>query len=208
MYHMDICQSCFQSLIKTGSHCLCCAKHFASGNLNLKLCGECQKNPPVFSRTYAPYLHQGAIRYLINQCKFNGAYKNTRLLALLLSRYLTTNAEYPELIVPVPLHPKRYRQRGFNQTLEIGKIIAQELHIPIDNNCCLHIKNTPHQISLGAKQRHKNIKGAFQMIKPPKARHIAILDDVMTTGATANELAKVLMSSGVNQVDVWVCARA
>jgi predicted amidophosphoribosyltransferase len=69
----------------------------------------------------------------------------------------------------------------------IGKIIAQELSIPIDNTCCLHVKNTPHQISLSGKQRHKNIKNAFQLRTIPKAHHIAILDDVLTTGATANE---------------------
>jgi predicted amidophosphoribosyltransferase len=85
----------------------------------------------------------------------------------------------------------------------IGKIIAQELSIPIDNTCCLHVKNTPHQISLSGKQRHKNIKNAFQLRTIPKAHHIAILDDVLTTGATANELA-----SGISRVDVWVCARA
>ncbi|WP_428357804.1 ComF family protein [Methyloprofundus sp.] len=112
------------------------------------------------------------------------------------------------MIIPVPLHPKRYRQRGFNQTLEIGKIISQQLFIPIDNRCCLHIKNTPHQISLSGKQRQKNIKNAFQLQSTPEAQHIAILDDVLTTGATANELAKELKITGVSRVDVWVCARA
>ena len=205
---MDLCQPCYNGLISTGSHCLCCAKQFESDCINLQLCGDCQKNHPAFDITYAPFTHQGAIRYLINHCKFNGAYKNSRLLGLLLADYLTKNAELPELIIPVPLHPKRYRQRGFNQTLEIAKIIAQELSIPIDNTCCLHIKNTPHQISLTGKQRHKNIKNAFQMVKTPKAKHIAILDDVMTTGATANELAKVIKATGVSRVDIWVCARA
>jgi len=205
---MDLCQHCYNGLLRLGNHCYCCAKQFASDSVNIQLCGECLKNHPAFDRTYASFVHKGAIRYLINRCKFNGAYKNSRVLGLLLADYLATNAELPELIIPVPLHPKRYRQRGFNQTLEIAKIIAQKLSIPIDNNCCLHLKNTPHQISLTAKQRHKNIKNAFQVVTKPKARHIAILDDVMTTGATANELAKTLKLSGVSQVDVWVCARA
>jgi len=209
MGSMDLCQPCYDALIKTGSHCSCCAKQFESDSLNLHLCGGCLNTPPAFDRTYAPYIHQGAIRYLINHCKFSGAYKNSRLLGLLLANYLRNQPDIlPELIIPVPLHPKRYQQRGFNQTLEIGKIIAQELSIPIDNTSCLHIKNTPHQISLTAKQRHKNIKNAFQVIKTPIARHIAILDDVMTTGATANELAKVLKSAGISQIDIWVCARA
>ncbi|WP_338070349.1 ComF family protein [Bathymodiolus platifrons methanotrophic gill symbiont] len=208
MQDMGLCQPCYNGLLTVKSHCFCCAKQFESDSSNLQLCGDCQKNPPAFDRTYAPFAHQGAIRYLINQCKFNGAYKNSRLLGLLLGKHLTNNAELPELIIPVPLHPKRYQQRGFNQTLEIAKIIAQQHSIPIDNACCLHIKNTPHQISLTGKQRHKNIKNAFQMEARPNAEHIAILHDVMTTGATANELAKTIKATGVNRVDVWVCARA
>ena len=209
MGRMDLCQPCNDALIKIGSHCYCCAKQFSNDSSHLLLCGDCQKNLPEFDKTYTPYTHQGAIRYLINHCKFNGAYKHSRLLGLLLAHHLSNQADtLPELIIPVPLHPKRYRQRGFNQTLEVGKIIARELSIPIDNSCCLHIKDTPHQVSLTAKQRRKNIKNSFQMKKTPQARHIAILDDVMTTGATANELAKTLKSSGVSQVDVWVCARA
>ena len=208
MERMDLCQPCFDAQIKVGSHCYCCAKQFENDSLNLFLCGDCQKNPRAFNKTYAAYKHQGAIRYLINQCKFNGSYKYTRLLGLLLASHLRAQAEYPELIIPVPLHPKRYQQRGFNQSLEIAKVIAKELSIPIDNRCCLRIKDTPHQVSLSAKQRHKNIENAFQLTEKPKARHIAILDDVMTTSATANELAKTLKLAGVSQVDVWVCARA
>ncbi len=208
MERMDLCQPCYNGLLTQGSHCYCCAKRFASDSADQQLCGDCQKNPPAFDKTYVPFVHQGAIRYLINHCKFEGAYKNTRLLGSLLADYLANNAELPELIIPVPLHPKRYRQRGFNQTLEMAKIIAQRLSIPIDNNCCLHVKNTPHQISLSGKQRHKNIKNSFQMASTPKAKHIAILDDVLTTGATANELARVIKATGVSHVDVWVCARA
>lgn len=209
MGYIDLCQPCHDAQIETGSHCYCCAKQFPSDGLTRQLCGSCLKNPPAFDNTYAPYTHQGAIRYLINQCKFNGTYKNTRVLGLLLANYLRKqNVTLPELIIPVPLHPKRYRQRGFNQTLEIAKIITRELSIPIDNDCCQRIKNTDHQISLTAKQRQQNIKGAFQAIKTPNARHIAILDDVMTTGATTNELAKTLRETGVSQIDIWVCARA
>lgn len=206
---MDLCQPCHDALKKTENQCYCCAKQFEHEHLIMQLCGDCLNKPPAFDRTYAPYLHQGAIRYLINQCKFNGAYKHTRLLGLLLANYLHEQLDtLPELIIPVPLHPKRYRQRGYNQTLEIGKVIARKLSIPLDNSCCMHIKNTPHQISLSAKQRHKNIKNAFQLVTTPEAKHIAILDDVITTGATANELAKTLRNAGVSQVDIWVCARA
>ncbi|NOQ65105.1 MAG: ComF family protein [Methyloprofundus sp.] len=206
--YMDLCQPCYHSLVRVGSHCICCASHFDNTDLNLQLCGDCLKNSPNFDKTYAPYSHQDALRYLINRCKFNGEYKYSRLLGLLLADYLRDYAELPELIMPVPLHPKRYRQRGFNQTLEIAKVISKKLAIPIDNTSCLHIKNTAHQVSLSAKQRHKNIKNAFALAAIPVAQHIAILDDVMTTGATVNEMARILKVAGVQRVDVWVCARA
>jgi len=205
---MDLCVACYNALEKMEDQCYCCAKPFAVHSSTLRLCGLCQKKPPAFNKVYSPFIHQGAMRYLINQLKFNGAYKNSRLLGLLLADYLGKNAELPNLIIPVPLHTNRYKQRGFNQTHEIAKTIAKELNLAIDISCCQRIKNTPHQISLTAKQRRKNIKNAFQVTKLPKVNHIAILDDVMTTGATANELARLLKSAGINQVDVWLCSRA
>lgn len=208
MQHMDLCQPCYNGLLRVANHCYCCAREFASEHINQQLCGECQRHHPAFDSTYAPFVHQGAVRHLINHCKFNRAYKYTRVLGLLLTDFLLHNAQMPELIIPVPLHPKRYRQRGFNQTLEIAKIISRQLAIPIDNNCCLRVKNTPHQISLLAKQRQQNIKHAFQMQATPKARHVAILDDVITTGATANELARMIKATRVTRVDLWVCTRA
>jgi hypothetical protein len=135
-------------LFQAHTQCYCCAKPFAIHSSTPRLCGKCQKNPPAFNKTYSPFIHQGAIRYLINQLKFKGAYKNSRLLGLLLANYLEKNAELPGLIIPVPLHSNRYKQRGFNQTHEIAKTIAKELDLAIDISCCQRIKNTPHQISL------------------------------------------------------------
>lgn len=208
MKHFDLCTPCFRALPREKNRCYCCAIPFSDNSTKHQLCGQCQKAAPAFDNTYTPFTHQGTIRYLINQLKFNGAYKNSRILGLLLARYLAKNADLPELIIPVPLHPRRYRQRGFNQTYEIAKIISAQLNIPIDITSSQRVKNTPHQISLNAKERHKNIEGAFQIINPLNVSHVAILDDVLTTGATANELAKVLKSAGISRVDIWVCARA
>jgi len=205
MPHKDLCFACHKALIKMGNHCYCCAQSLP---LSGQLCGLCQSTPPAFDRTFAPFMHQGEIRYLINQLKFHGAYKHSHILGLLLAEHIAKTINPAKLIIPVPLHPIRYRQRGFNQTLEIAKTISKELSIPFNNSCCQRRKNTPHQISLTAKQRHKNIKNAFQVVDKINTPHIAILDDVFTTGATVNELAKTLKASGVKQVDIWVCARA
>jgi ComF family protein len=172
------------------------------------LCGRCLSRHPAFDETYAPFIHQGAIRHLIGTLKFGANYKNARLLGMLLAEHLQQTAERPELILPVPLHKSRYRERGFNQAIEIARTVGKELQIPLDLASCRRHRDTPHQTQLTAKKRRKNLKNAFSVIKPIHARHIAILDDVMTTGSTAHELAYVLKKAGASRVDVWVCARA
>ena len=110
--------------------------------------------------------------------------------------------------MPIPLHKTRYRQRGFNQSIEIARTVACELKLPVDLSSCQRYRNTPHQTSLPAKQRRKNLKNAFSLMKPIQVKHIAIIDDVMTTGSTVDELAALLKKAGASRVDVWACARA
>jgi ComF family protein len=184
------------------------------------LCGRCLSRHPAFDETVAPFIHQGAIRHLIGSLKFGANYKNARLLGMLLAEHLTNQSETdlhlpegcragkPDLIIPVPLHKARYRERGFNQAIEIARTVAKEMQIPLDLTSCIRHRDTPHQTQLPAKKRRKNLKNAFSILKPIQARHIAILDDVMTTGTTAHELAYVLKKAGASRVDVWVCARA
>ncbi len=204
----DICMHCKEGLPRNKQCCYRCAEVLVTSSHLPLLCGHCLSSPPAFDETYAPFLYQGEIRHLITSLKFGAHYKNARLLALLLAEYLKESAELPDLIIPVPLHNSRYRERRFNQAIEIAKTVSKELFIPLDITSCLkHIK-TPHQTTLTAKQRHKNIKNSFCITKPLDINHVAILDDVMTTGSTANELAKLLKTAGVNRVDVWVCARA
>ena len=204
----DICTLCYRHLHRNSNSCYRCAEAFETDMTDPTLCGRCQSHPPAFDRTYAPFLHQGAIRHLITSLKFNAHYKNARLLGTLLSEHLKQTAEKPDCLIPVPLHLARYRQRGLNQAIEIGRTVSKELDIPLDFSSCQRHRNTAHQTGLPARQRRKNLDKAFSVIKPIKARHIAILDDVMTTGSTAHELARLLKKAGVNRVDVWVCARA
>jgi len=204
----DICHSCYMQLPRNNLCCYRCAEILETPSLAPALCGRCLSRHPAFDETYAPFIHQGAIRHLIGSLKFGADYKNARLLGVLLADHLKQTAERPELILPVPLHKSRYRQRGFNQAIEIGRTVAKELQIPLDLNSCTRHRDTPHQTQLSAKKRRKNLKNAFSVIKPIDARHIAILDDVMTTGSTAHELAYVLKKAGACRVDVWVCARA
>jgi ComF family protein len=188
--------------------CYRCAEILEPPVITPVLCGNCLSRQPAFDETYAPFIHQGSVRHLINGLKFGANYKNARLLGQLLAEHLAQTAERPELILPVPLHKARYQQRSFNQAIEIARTVGNELQIPLDLTSCRRHRDTTHQTQLPAKKRRKNLKNAFSIIKPIHARHIAIIDDVMTTGSTSHELAYVLKKAGVSRVDVWVCARA
>lgn len=205
---MDLCRACFTDLAGNAPCCYRCGEHFETPISAPQLCGRCLKKTPSFDETHAPYLYDDAMRFLITRLKFQQHYKHARLLATLLANYLLESAELPECLIPIPLHRNRYRQRGFNQSIEIARHLSKRLAIPLDFNSCIRNRDTPHQAELAAKQRRKNIKNAFSVIKPLPYRHVAIVDDVMTTGATVAALALALKRHGVDRVDVWVCARA
>ncbi|MDO9104297.1 MAG: ComF family protein [Methylovulum sp.] len=204
----DLCLPCYRHLPRNTPCCYQCAERLETPCAIPVRCGRCLSQRPAFDDTYAPFIYQGAIQHWITALKFGADYKHARLLGQLLAEHLQQTAERPGLILPVPLNPSRYRGRGFNQSIEIARTVAQILQLPMDLNSCRRQRDTPHQSALAAKQRRKNLKHAFTLVKPISARHVAILDDVMTTGATVHELAAVLKKAGVNRVDVWVCARA
>jgi ComF family protein len=116
--------------------------------------------------------------------------------------------EAPDCIVPVPLYQKRMRQRGFNQSLELARVVNKACNIPINVRSIIRARDTQSQTALDKKQRRKNIRGAFQIAHAFHAQHVAILDDVVTTTSTVNELARLLKRAGVRRVDVWSIARA
>ena len=137
-------------------------------------------------------------------------YEKNLSLAPLLSQALLHRVQDetpPELIIPMPLHPKRLAKRGFNQALEIAKPIAKALKIPLNWQACTRVKNTPPQITLPRKERHKNMKNAFSCAEDFTGMHIAIVDDVITTGASVDTLATVLRDHGAHEVSVWAVAR-
>jgi ComF family protein len=204
----DICHSCYRHLPRNNQYCFQCGDLLEIPTTTPVLCGRCLAKRPAFDRTYAPFIHQGAIRHLVTTLKFGTQHQNARLLGLLLAEHLKQTAEIPDCILPIPLHKARYRQRGFNQAIEIAGILSKQLQIPLELTSCQRHRDTPHQTQLSARQRRKNMKRAFSLIKPIQARHSAIVEDVMTTGSTVHELAALLKKSGVIRVDVWVCARA
>lgn len=201
----DLCTACADSLPRNRPACPRCGLSlpFASR----EACGRCQKRPPAFAATYALFRYEEPVRSLIHGLKFGDRYATARLLGQLLGEALTELAEQPQCIVPVPLHADRYSERGYNQAIEIGRYVSRRLQIPLDLHSCTRSLATRPQAELPAEKRAGNLKNAFRVAQAPCA-HVAILDDVVTTGATVNELAKALRKAGVQRVDVWALARA
>ena len=127
---LDLCADCFADLPRNLHCCYRCGESFATAIQTPQLCGRCLKNTPSFDDTHAPFLYQGNIRYLITQLKFANQYKNARLLGTLLAGHIKNTAEIPECIVPIPLHRNRYRQRGFNQSIELARHLYQAIANP------------------------------------------------------------------------------
>ncbi len=202
----DLCQACAYALPRNAPACLRCALPLPYPSD--EPCGLCQKHPPAFDRSIALFRYEEPVRHLIHALKFHHQYACANLLGDLLADAVNAQAVKPEVIIPVPLHSSRYRERGFNQSLEIARILSRRLVIPLDYRSCIRIHATQAQTQLDAKERARNLKKAFAVVKPMPYAHVAILDDVVTTGATVNELAKTLRQAGVQRIDVWACARA
>ena len=204
---LDLCTGCRAELPYIQLACPRCGVPLPGDNAAI-LCGQCQKHPPRYMRTLTLCRYASPTDHLIKSLKFQGKLANARLLGELLAAQLATRIEIPpQRIIPVPLHRSRLRERGFNQAVELARPIAAHFGIPIDVSSCVRVRATEAQSTLPANQRQANVHDAFRIRRPIKARHVAILDDVITTGHTVNELARALRSSGVKVVEVWAVAR-
>lgn len=201
----DLCSGCAGDLPVVVGACIQCGASLSMAGI----CGKCQHHPPAYDATRAAFHYRPPLDKMIKRLKFNGDLYLARLLGGLMADSLNgLDTVMPDIIVPVPLHYRRLRERGFNQALELARPIAERLRLPLDWRHVLRTRATDPQSELPAKLRSRNIKGAFSVVPGLTARHVAIVDDVMTTGHTVNELASVLRRSGVKSISVWVCARA
>lgn len=204
---MDICRACALELphAQAGA-CTRCAlplPHAGSGTL----CGQCLSSPPAFDQILAAFHYQPPIDHLVSGFKFRARLNQGRLLGELMQQSLIDRIEPPDLILPVPLHPSRLRQRGFNQAVELARPLARTLRLPLELHAVRRIRATPPQRKLSSADRQKNLRHAFEPDPDFKPAHVALVDDVMTTGATISELARLLKRHGVLRVDAWVLAR-
>ncbi|WP_455209424.1 phosphoribosyltransferase family protein [Kaarinaea lacus] len=206
---LDLCEPCYFELRPTGPICSCCALPLNNTDDQQRLCGSCLQSPPPYTLVYRFAEYTPPLDRIIQQLKFNQKLHLARLLAMLMARDIRQlTLELPDVLLPVPLHKQRLQHRGYNQALEIARILAKKLNVKLDRHACIRQKFTREQTGLPAKQRKTNLKGAFEVRGDVQGKHIAIVDDVMTTGSTVAEISKALTKQGADRVDVWVCARA
>ncbi len=200
---LGLCENCLQDLPWHTTHqCPQCAL-----NSDGRTCGGCLAAPPSFDATTALFTYDFPLDRLLQQYKYRGNLQLANTFAAMLHEKLLKNPGKTDLIMPMPMHAKRLQDRGFNQALEIAKIVSKLTNIPLDYNACQRIKFTVPQASLPLKERSKNIRGVFNCQKDLSGLNIAIIDDVMTTGASLDEFAKTLKKAGAEHVECWVIAR-
>ncbi|ODT70681.1 MAG: phosphoribosyltransferase [Nitrosomonadales bacterium SCN 54-20] len=199
----DLCAPCRDSLPHiSGHHCPVCALPMEETHI----CGACLAHPPAFDRTLAAVNYAFPIDALLHSLKYRTNLALAPVLADLLLAQIDT-AVLPDFIVPMPLHAVRLRERGFNQAMEISRQISKKSDIPLLPTLCHRVRDTASQTGLPWKEREKNIRNAFDCEGNLDGKRIAIVDDVMTTGATLNELARVLRKCGAVHISAWVVAR-
>lgn len=171
-------------------------------------CGPCLLKPPAYDHAIASLTYAPPIDRLIGQLKYHQRLSTCRSFAQLLEKQITRfESPLPDALVAVPLHQQRLRQRGFNQSLEIARPLARLVNRPLVTDLVKRHKATTPQTGLSGVARRKNLRGAFSVTRPVAYRHLALVDDVMTTGSTAQELALTLKKAGATRVDIWVVAR-
>jgi ComF family protein len=170
-------------------------------------CGTCLKHPPAFDHTHAALTYGFPLDRLIPRLKYHAQLSIVPALGNCLAESVATQPR-PDCLIPMPLHPSRIRERGFNHATEIARVVARQLDLPLDTARCHRIRDTPPQMGLKHDARRRNVRGAFACSGAVAGMHIALIDDVMTTGTSLDELAATLKRAGAREVTCWAVARA
>jgi ComF family protein len=198
-----LCAACDADLPRLGdSLCPRCALASPAG----ALCGRCLARPPGYDATLAALEYRFPADVLVHSLKFRGELSLSVLLGRLLAERVA-GSEHVDCVLPVPLSAARLRARGYNQAMEIARCAARAAGAPLDTQLCERSRDTPAQADLRWPEREKNVRGAFRCTAPLRGAVIAVVDDVMTTGATLDEMATTLKRAGAARVVNWVVAR-
>lgn len=200
-----ICQSCLPLLPWIEHGCNRCAAPLGSGGI----CGDCQSGKRPIERTVAPFRYRSPIARQVQLIKYHNRLDYVEGLAeLLANAVIRQTVELPDAIVPIPLHKSRMRQRGYNQALLLANALSTQLGVPVATKLLIRPKATESQTSLNKKQRRQNLQDAFAVTGSERYHSVALVDDVITSGATMTAAAKVLHQNGVSNINAWAIAKA
>lgn len=198
-----LCADCFADLPRLQAPvCAVCAIPITAGTV----CGTCLADPPHFDATVAPCAYAFPLDRLIQRFKYGPQLAAARALARIMLETTVVPAR-PDLIVPMPLARERLAERGFNQSLEVARLLGTALDVPVTADACERVRHGVPQADLPFSERAKNVRGAFVCSADLSGRRVVVVDDVLTTGATLSELARVLKKRGASHVGTWVTAR-
>ena len=173
------------------------------------ICGQCLQQPPPQQSTVALFRYEAPVNHCIAAFKFHQQLAFTQLFARLLADKIHQRHQpLPEILIPVPLHPSRLRERGYNQSAQLAAALSRRLGVATDKHGLIRQRNTSPQSGLSGKQRKRNLKQAFAVAKALPYKHVALVDDVYTTGHTVAEASRCLQQNGIETVEVWTIARA
>jgi ComF family protein len=204
-----ICPPCLSRFASKTWRCQRCALRVSE---SVTVCGACIKSPPPFDSALASVDYGHPWDQLIARFKFNAALDLSSAFAdLMVQTHSASHQALPDLLLPVPLSAQRLRERGYNQAWELARRAGRLLKVPTDSRLLLRVKDTPHQLAFPPARRAANVRGAFAVeptrLHELRGKRVSVVDDVMTTAATANEVAAVLRQAGVAEVHFWVIAR-
>lgn len=203
---LDLCAACEADFPRNSPACLTCAAPMSGTDA---ICRHCRRRGRAFDMAWAPYRYEFPLPELIHRMKYRGQLPITRILGCLLGRRVAERGHLAvDAIVPVPLHAARERERGYNQAREIAHFAAREIGLPVQDRLARRIRETAEQTALSGGARRRNLRGAFMAEAGDVPARVAIVDDVLTTGATVESLALALRRAGCRRIEVWAVARA
>ena len=195
------CAPCFRTLPRiANTRCRICALPLETGSV----CGTCLSAPPRYDGVVAPYAYVFPVDALIHAYKYGG---DLSLAPVLAAELAEADGAPLDVLLPMPLSPARLRSRGFNQAHELARIVGRRLRLPVHAHACRKVKDTPPQAAAAGTARARNVRGAFVCEADLAGRRVGVVDDVMTTGATLDEVARVLKRAGAAEVRGLIVAR-
>lgn len=203
----DFCDGCEKSLPLLTSCCSRCAIFLPGLHGDSTVCGECQQHPPKYQSAHAAFRYAPPVDRLIHGAKYTGRLDWLAILGRRLAQGIAARAGAVDALVAVPLHHSRLRERGYNQSLELARPLAKQLGLPLRDGL-ERLRATPPQATLTREERRRNVRAAFAARSPFTGLRVALVDDVMTSGATVDAAARCLRKAGAASVEVWVVARA